>query len=492
MGFANGFNVGYRTGADAKDRWKKGKMADELSAMDTEAEAVKGTGLRVTDAQGNVTEGVGGDLDATQMAEVTKAYEAQGYKVENTGDKYAARSGQGKDWGGAYATEQEAESASRKTNYGLTRKRADVYTKYGEDEMARGLRRDAQAMRLQDAHEDRAAASHAQSMELGGLQINRERAAEADRQKLEMFHADAAQLEAQGALKSPEQWRELAAQHGLSVSQQWDVIGKKIGIDTQMAQDMQRRQLDAAQTAWRKGGLGGLIEEYNNNPMFGDGDTFQLRDGKNGVEVVNKAGRVVAQGATEDEVGAFMLSRLKDPIASLQLTMSIGKHNMEMRKGEATIRSADASAARDQAAAGLARRTDPNNRAAVGDDTKMITRLQAQQAHYRQQYDTAMTRMQEFPEGSKERAAAAAQVNAAGTKLHAVEQSLDQALGGGQSGGAEGGMQDVIVNGKTIGQAGSAAEAQKMAAEFLAAQGNKPPADAKDAAYRRRLPGIVR
>lgn len=155
MGFAAGMSVGLDAGSNIKKGFKARKRDKELASLGEEYDTVEGKGLRVTKRDTGEESSVvidpssGADMDA-----IREQYTNAGYMVDTTDDAYGARSGQGADAGGAYASEAAAQGASRKANYGLTKKRAAVYEKHGDSEMAQGLRRDAQSMRLQDQEMD--------------------------------------------------------------------------------------------------------------------------------------------------------------------------------------------------------------------------------------------------------------------------------------------------------------------------------------------------
>lgn len=151
MGWASGFQAGTSMGRswlDAYERGKRYRAEEEVGRLGDDAEAVKGTGLKVTGPDGQVSTGV---IDpGTDYETIRQQYEQAGYKAERMDQpQFAARQGEGRDLG-VYDTEQAAEAASRKANYGLTRQRAGVYERTGDMETARGLRRDAQQMKQED------------------------------------------------------------------------------------------------------------------------------------------------------------------------------------------------------------------------------------------------------------------------------------------------------------------------------------------------------
>jgi hypothetical protein len=137
---------------------------DDLRALGDDYATVSGTGLRVGNDVGLVSNGAQGVDENGNPISAEDAYR-QAYAragliapdISTEGVKFAARSGQGADLG-VYDTESAADSADRKANYGLTLSRADVYEKYGDENTARGLRMYAQQTKRQDAQDEREAA----------------------------------------------------------------------------------------------------------------------------------------------------------------------------------------------------------------------------------------------------------------------------------------------------------------------------------------------
>lgn len=190
MGYQRGKHtrgINVNSGMDAFERAygiTKGVMADfakskaegEIKTLGADASAVQGTGLKVGGDEGVVT-GQGVDENGNAISgedAYRQAYARAGMdapEIETTGTKYAARAGEGKDYG-VYDSELAAEAGSRKANHGLLRKKADIYQKNGMTEEATGLRREARVGERQDSQDAMALESHNQSMKLGTFQVS--------------------------------------------------------------------------------------------------------------------------------------------------------------------------------------------------------------------------------------------------------------------------------------------------------------------------------
>lgn len=336
-GLRGGFDVGLEAGTERRKR----KMEQELAAQGDEYDTVQGRGLRVTDRSTGEESSVvidptaGADMDA-----IRKQYMDAGYMVDTMDNAYTARSGQGADTG-VHTDAAAAQSAARKGNYGLTNKRAGIYEKYGDVEMARGLRRDAQAMKAQDQEIDIRLAGEKRAQETHGLQMQEQQRNERAAQRLEFFKADAAQLEAQGALKTVDDWRRLGAEHGLSPDQMFSFANAKMGLDELQTKQETTERIKLYDAAARQG-LGAVIQMYDSHPLFDNGKKMSVRQGRNGIELYD--GKVlVAQAANERDALALLRTHLEDPVKATALAYDI-------EKTRAAIRASDASAEKDRAA----------------------------------------------------------------------------------------------------------------------------------------------
>lgn len=351
------FEKAYGLTKGVMDDYNRRAADTEAASLGEDARAVSGTGLTLTDAQGNVSKTVidpssGGDLDA-----IRRQYEDAGYKVDFSDGKYAARSGEGKDYG-VYDTEREAEVDSRKATYGLMRQRAGVYQQHGLNSEAKGLRAEARQGERQDMQDRMAAETHDQQMQLGKLQVGEAQAKEQSRLRMDGFNKEFAALEAAGEIKTIGDIRKLAAKHQLSQPEVFQLATAKVGLDEAQTKAEAMARIRAFNDAYQRGGLKGVNELYDNDPMFANGRNMDVVPTKGGVKVLD-GGREIFSG-TEQEAMGFLHEHLADPIKAVSFAMEVKRFQMGQRKDEAAIRASDANAAESNAKAGLARRTDPN------------------------------------------------------------------------------------------------------------------------------------
>jgi hypothetical protein len=222
--------------------------------------------------------------------------------------------------------------------------------------MARGLRKDAQNMRLQDAEEDRAVEAHGQNIEIGGLKLKDAQRSERMAQQMEMFEADAAQLEAQGALQSIDDWKALAAQHGLGPNEMFKVATTKMGLDeVQTKADPSQRTKLLDQAAGQ--GLGAVVQLYDNHPLFDNGMKMTARQGRNGIELYD-GDVLVTSAANERDALALLRTHLEDPVKATMLAYDIEKTRADIDKSRATADSERAQSNYSRAAAGQLAKPD--------------------------------------------------------------------------------------------------------------------------------------
>lgn len=422
--------------------YSKSKAEGEVRSLGEDAEAVSGDQLSVGGDVGLVRSG-GIDADGNAISPedaYRQAYERAGMEapeIESQGKGYAARSGEGKDYG-VYDTEAAAESGSRKANYGLSKKRADVYDKHGLTDEAAGMRKDARQLRLEDAREDRAVESHDQQMDLGELRVSEAKAAEASRVRVETFNAAFAEAEAAGTIKSVGDIRKLAADHGLSPQEQFQIATAKVGLDETQTKSETMDRIKQFNDTWRKGGLKAVAEMYNTDPLFDNGKDIEIKSGKGGV-VLRSGGSEIFSG-TEPQAAAFLQKQLVDPISAVSFAMEVGRYQMGMDKDAAAIRASDANVRESDAKAGLARRTDPNAKGGNGGNEK-LTALTGYANSLNSEIANIDRAMVNVDPKSPEYTSLAAQRNRALGSLKSVRGQIEQSrLGLGEpQGGASGG-----------------------------------------------------
>jgi hypothetical protein len=171
MGFASGFNVGWRSVNEAFDEREKRRLAEELRGLGPSAEAISGTGYEVISPEGQVTRGLA--VPGTDLGAARQAYEQAGYQLREVegpgmGQQFAARAGS-RDVG-MFPTQREAERASQQYDLGLTRQRADIYEGAGRFDEAERMRQLARTEGRAMGAEERAQAAETRAQGLYGFQ----------------------------------------------------------------------------------------------------------------------------------------------------------------------------------------------------------------------------------------------------------------------------------------------------------------------------------
>lgn len=331
----------------------------EVDKLGPDAEATRGQGLQITNrATGEVSKGLidpGADYET-----IRQQYEQAGYTAERSETpQYAARAGS-RDVG-VYATEAEAKSKSRTENFGLMRKRADVHEKYFDDDRAKQLRKDArqgeQDVMAQETHA-RAQESHAQTMKLGKLQVSAAEADEKKRSELEaglgeLSKAEYASDEDRAKATVDLYRRVLGPEKANALAAQYDA--RDIAAMQKRAMQME----DGFNTAVKTGGIDGAAQWYDS--VNNDRVAKVIRD-KGSVLVVDYDPRdpkgtyqVIGRGKDDNE--ALMAVQARVSKGGL---MELANYELRALKTQADINASNASVAKDNAQAGLYRRTDPN------------------------------------------------------------------------------------------------------------------------------------
>lgn len=185
-GFWGSFNQGYGLGEKVWTGQAQNAKRRELAALGPEADVVQGQKLRVGDDVGLVSAG-GVDergnpispLEAYHRAYANAAEVDQNVQIPDIaelGPGYAVRAG---SYDAKVADKRDELLPARdRYNSGLSRRQADVYRRYGDDDMARTLERDAIAderyaaeFAMKQAAEKRAIKTHDQQTQLTGMQI---------------------------------------------------------------------------------------------------------------------------------------------------------------------------------------------------------------------------------------------------------------------------------------------------------------------------------
>ena len=389
-GLQEGFNVGYQFGTALNKR----RMDEELSRIDPEYKAVMGTGLRVTDAEGNVYEGVGGQLSPQELAAVREAYAKQGYQVDDIGNRYTARSGQGRDIG-VYETADAAEPIARRQNYGLMERRAGIFENYGEHDTARALRRDVRDMERMDQAADIA------KQELGLKQehLGLAKAADARAQELHEAQIENANI-ALRAAKIRESFMQHVREKGLQGVADWQ---NSLNTDTHSA------------------------IEYDKNT----GNWIFRRVQKSTGQALPPINLGDSAPRAIYTLSSMLLNGGDEALARFEFDIVKNKEDNRLRERQLDItENYYKGLLRSRAAGG------GSSSGAKGVSEQQISRLQAQQAHYSKKYNEARERFEllgairnRSPEQEDAYERAYKDMQVLGIRLQSAEDAIDEALG---------------------------------------------------------------
>lgn len=305
MGFASGFNVGWRAVNEAADEREKRRLAEELRGLGPGADATAGQGIEIISPEGQVTRGLvtpGVDLNAARQAYEQAGYQLRVPESPGMGQQFAARAGS-RDVG-IYGTEAEAERAARDYDIGLTRQRAGVYEGAGQFAEAERLRQLART-------EQRAGKEFEAAQKLRGLQITKEERAAQEATRLDNATAEITSL---GRPPTMDDIRTIASRNNLSIDQQFKLGQNLTGIAEADA------KITAADIAKKIKGknLDGLLKLHKDDPTFDDNSYFEKSVGKNGQIVLTQRsndGAVLGSTTFKNaaEATAYLTQQATDP-----------------------------------------------------------------------------------------------------------------------------------------------------------------------------------
>lgn len=351
--FFKGLQGGFTTGLEFGKQLRRRRMEDELGALGGEADPVEGQQLKVGSDVGLVANGaMGTDADGNAIDPVRaykEAYARAGMDAPEVGfggTGYAARSGSYDQ--GVYGSTDEAQRASDRYNYGLMRKQADVYRRYGEDDMARALSRDARAGERDDARFgleqkrfDMAQAQHEQSMKLGAIQLNEAERKQADTEMVRTVYKQIqAYSEANGGREPTfAEAQDIARKAGATPDQILSMGATLNGIKENEAKAFAQH----VQQAVRGKGYAELIALHKTDPMFDDKRHFVERRGPKGeliLDLVDETtGKVVGSQAFANEAEAtdYLHTAAVEPKNLLNWMMTLQSTKLGLEKTEAEI-----------------------------------------------------------------------------------------------------------------------------------------------------------
>lgn len=271
------------------------RKREELAALGQDAVLQAGTGLQVTGPEGQTSTGLLANMTPEEIKAAQQAYEAAGYTATPTAEPmYAARAGS-RDIG-VYGTEAEAKRAARAENVGLMQKRADIYGRAGEDQMAENLRARAGAAELQ------------------GLQIEEAQAKADSRMRVDAASTAVNNLIASGKTPTMADLQSIAATNKLTMDEQYTLGSRLTGINENEAK---MTKMDIEKKI--KGqGLDGLLKLHKDDPTFDDNSYFEKSVGKDGkitLTQMSNDGRTMGSMSfkSADEATAYLKQQATDP-----------------------------------------------------------------------------------------------------------------------------------------------------------------------------------
>lgn len=327
---------------------------------------------------GNTIRGVMNESELSKESESlnkkmddSTTYSADGKTMPDrqTADNYAA-------YNNNIAAEDEATfggglSSAPKTTVdkAQTYTRADYYADMGRK--ASGLGMADRAERYQARSDDvrdkewqrgrleksdqRAEESHTMGMEKGQIDLDRAKAEDESRKRVDGFYqaVNSAHEEAgkNGGTLTWDKIEEMARGAQLKPSEIITAASALTGMDeagTKYTLGMRVAQFDKA---YHSGGLDKAAELYNSNQLFDNGTDMEVKRGKSGaVTLMN--GKTELFAGTESEAAVFLRNHLTDPISAVKFNMEVLQNRAKLRESESKVRENDAQASNALASAG--------------------------------------------------------------------------------------------------------------------------------------------
>ena len=206
--------------------------------------------------------------------------------------------------------------------------------------------------------DQRATESHSMSMAKGQIDLNRAKAEEAERKRLETFNTQlAGEYEAASKAGKPLSFsrvKEIALENKLSPQQIVSAYAGINGIDEAETGSILAARARAARDA-ATGGLDNMVKVYETNPLFNDGLTLEVKRDKAGNVTVLNGGRPIVQGVSEQHAMGFLMKHVVDPISAIEFDMNVRSHLMKERESVSRIRENNAQASNALASAARTR-----------------------------------------------------------------------------------------------------------------------------------------
>lgn len=316
MGWAQGLQSGMALGNLINQGFDRRALAEEAAKHQV--------GL-VSPDQATVDELIARrDAELQGLGEGAAPEKMQGIHAQYTPQIASASQPQYSYGGQTFTDKQAAETAA---SLGRTQGLANVYRSIGNEEQASAL-------------EARALQNRAASAQVKGLER-----AEQDAQRMQGFEADFNQLEDKTNIDAVKQ---LASKHNLSRAQQFTVASQMSGIEKADLEMMD----SYIKKATKGKDLDGLLDLHKNDKKFADGTHFVKAVGKDGQIILNLVSdadptKVLRTDSFKnaDLATAYLRKQAEDPGNVAEWTLGV-------RKAEAQISAAEASAGKDRALGG--------------------------------------------------------------------------------------------------------------------------------------------
>lgn len=240
--------------------------------------------------------------------------------------------------------------------------RADRYQQRAEQMEDRQFNRERTI-----AADQRATESHSMQMEKGQIDLDRAKAEEEGRKRMETFNTTlAGEYEAASKAGKPLSFsrvKEIALENKLSPQQIVSAYAGINGIDEAETGSILAARARAARDA-ASGGLDNMVKVYETNPLFNDGLKLEVKRDKSGNVTVLNGGRPIVEGVSEQHAMGFLMKHVVDPISAIEFDMNVRSHLLKERETKSKINennaqasNALASAARTRAETDVIKRT---------------------------------------------------------------------------------------------------------------------------------------
>ena len=221
----------------------------------------------------------------------------------------------------------------RSSEAGQLRRAADVSQKYG-------LVGDALKMRQAAKEAERADEKWAMDKATHGLNTReltaKVTAAERAQQDAEAQHnleaAISAHIASTGQMPPPDVVRQWGVGYGASMAGINSVYSAASALDTGAFDYNSKQRVLKATEAMQKGGLPAMMELYDKDPLFADNNKSKwvpvdVKAGTGYVVKLSPGDHEIQRSpvGTQQEVGAFLLKHMENPVAALQLELAVRK-----------------------------------------------------------------------------------------------------------------------------------------------------------------------